>query len=260
MKRSYMFSAALTAAFSLWALPAVHAQVTVAPPTAYPGAPSPYPGAFPARNPGYGYYPGAPQQQPMVPPSQTPAPQQTAAPPVTLPQGINKIYANEGNESLLVIGTQQGYDTAEELVKLLDGDLDIISTQIALAQTTQAEMAVLGVTVPQDGALSSADIQTLVTAEQDGKLPVSALDRVITREDTVIGVLMGKSDLPLTFVPRVEKNDMVGVQLTQPISLTASARPGSTSVVALPPTGTGPTEPVTLLFLTPKILPSDYRP
>ena len=102
----------------------------------------------------------------------------------------------------------------------------------------------------------------MVAAQRQGKLtPIADSIRLITRQDTAVDLLMGhNSDLPLTVVPRVEADGRIGIELTEPVEMTANIEPNTTGVVALPNGDSTENARVSLLFITPKILPSDARP
>ena len=181
---------------------------------------------------------------------------------LTLPTGIDQLYALQSINALVLFGTKEGYDTALEVVRNIDGDLDIIRTQITLVKTTRGELTKLGVT-PAGDTFTDEDIAKLVAARQAGTLRATDAVRITTRENTVVDALLGeyqRSSLPLTIVPRVTTEGLVAVQLTQPLSKTFSSLPGQTSVALLPGAGSADDSPVSLLFVTPTILPSDYRP
>ena len=209
----------------------------------YPNQP-----AFPGQQyPGQQAFPGRPSMANAVP---------------TLPDGMDALYALEGTNQLVLFGTKEGYETALEIARNIDGDLDIIRTQFTLVKTTRAALAGLGVTLTGD-TLTASDISKLMAARQAGKL--SALDtlRITTREDTVVDALLAEHQrgaLPVTMIPRVTKDGTVAVQFTQPLDATIVSPSGQTTVAVVPGGATADDAPVTLLFVTPSILPSDYRP
>ncbi len=224
--------------------------------------------AFPPPAYGYGSQGGNPYQQGL--PGQQGFPGQRAYPGQrgtansgrVLPDGIDALYALEGVNALALFGTKDGYDTALEVVRNIDGDLDIVRTQITLVKTTRADLTGLGVTLTSD-ALTDSDIAKLVAARQAGKLRAADAVRITTREDTVVDALLGehqRGEVPLTIVPRVTDEGLVAVELLQPVSTTVTSASRQTTVALLPGSGTADASPVTLLFVTPTILPSEYRP
>ena len=175
---------------------------------------------------------------------------------------MDALFALDGVNQLVLFGTKEGYETALEIARNIDGDLDIIRTQFTLVRTTRADLAGLGVTLTGD-TLTASDIAKLVAARQASKFHALDAVGITTRENTVMDALLGEHQrgaLPLTVVPRVAKDGTVEVQLTQPFDTTIASPSGQTTVTVVP--GGAPVDdtPVTLLFVTPTILPSDYRP
>jgi hypothetical protein len=206
----------------------------------------------------------APSQAQRAYPSQPSFPGQPGAANAgpMLPDGIDQLVALQSVNQILVFGTKEGYETALEVARNIDGDLDIIRTQFTLARTTRAGLTGLGVTLTAD-PLTTSDIARLVAARQAGKLQTLDTVRITTREDTVVDALLGEHQrraLPLTMIPRVAKDGTVEVQLTQPLDTTIAAPSGQTTVAVVPGGASSADAPVSLLFVTPAILPSDYRP
>ncbi len=173
---------------------------------------------------------------------------------VTLPDGIDHVYALEGSNALLLFGTQQGYETTREIVKALDGDLALTRTEVTYARATPEFLAALGVTVPVDGLLSAGDVQKLVDARRAGRFAGTATLRITSREEYQTEGLLGGgvSALPLTEATEVGMDGRLVVTLRQPVQATVALGPGQMSVVAVPPTGSD--APVSLLFVTASVL------
>lgn len=100
----------------------------------YPGQ---YPGAR-AYPPAMGQYPSAGRYAPSLP-------QPAATPQASLPPGVDKIYANEGNNHLLVMATPDGYEYVREMVRNLTGNLDIIRTKVVSVQASSSDLELAGV-------------------------------------------------------------------------------------------------------------------
>ena len=252
-----------------------HAQYG-GPPTTYPGPPqfgyNPQVGNnFPGNNLPGGAYPGYPTQggnpyQPGFP--QQAGNGQRGYPGTgqgrnrqTLPDGIDQLYALQSINTLVLFGTKEGYETALEVARNIDGDLDIVRTQITLVKATRADLSALGVTLTDDPP-TGADLTKLVTARQQGALRATDAVRITTRENTVVDALLGahQSEVPLSVVPRVTKDGRIAIELTEPVDITVAASSRDTAIVVLPGSGKEATATVSLLFITPTILPSDYRP
>ena len=209
-------------AVSAFSIAPAPAQVMVQPPP-YPVGYGPQ-GAY-SNQPGYPgqQYPG-PQAFPQRPGAANQGP--------TLPDGIDALYALQGINQLVLFGTKEGYETALEIARNIDGDLDIIRTQVTLVRTTRADLAGLGVTLTGD-TLTASDIAKLVAARQAGKFRALDTVRITTRENTVVDALLGEHQrgaLPLTLVPRVAKDGTVAVQFTQPLDTTIVSPSGQTTV------------------------------
>lgn len=166
--------------------------------------------------------------------------------------GVRSVYAHEGDNTIIAYATLGGYAHVRALVRHLDGDLDIIRTDVSLVLVTPAALKELG-----GGAAASN--ASLLAAFQAGRLPTQDHLRLTTREDTPIDALLrdiGNSRLPLSLVPREDEDGALSVELLQPAALSVTAAPGGTVVARLPdaPVGT-----LRLLFLTPVLLPSGAR-
>lgn len=184
----------------------------------YPGQ-RPSAGQYPLA---MGQYPGAGQYSPALS-------QPTAAPHVSLPPGVDKIIANEGNNHLLVIATPSGYEYVRDLVRNITGNLDIIRTKVVSVEASSSDLELAGIytknpsspptetgaarTLPPgirriyatEGAnllfnptaldlsnpIVSADAATkLIAALQTGNLrPIETL-RITTRENTPVDTLL----------------------------------------------------------------------
>lgn len=221
-------------------------------PGQYPPASGQYPGAA-AFGPATGQYPGAGRYAPSLP--QTPA-----EPQVSLPPGVNKIIANEGNNHLLVMATPDGYANVLYLVRNLTGNLDIIRTKVVSVEATAEESGNLDLSKPVVNADAAAK---LIAALQAGNLrPIETL-RITTRENTPVDTLLKQrgrqlsgGGTPFTLVPREETDGSLTMQLIQPISTSVTVKSGQTAVIALPGSKSGE---VQLLFMTPAIVPSNAR-
>ncbi len=223
-------------------------------PTQYP-APGQYQG---------GRFPGQGRQFPQQSPFQNPGAQaQTQG---ALPDGVNQVYALEGTNTILAIATPDGYDRIRELIRNIDGDLDIVQTKVVAVDVTTSDLAALGVSA-RTGAgsvVSGTDGGKLLAALASGRLTGSDVVRLTTRENTPIETLLrvrgsaaGTGGTPVSVIPRVTKDGAVSLEISEPLSAMVTARGGETVVLAAPGTTA---DAVRLLFLTPGILPSDTRP
>ncbi len=185
---------------------------------------------------------------PLAANAQTPAFAPDAAP---LP-GVDRVFALEGNNTLLAYATPEGYAGLRSLVRHLDGDLDILQTDVVLAEVSPSTLKTLGVGATDDAAL--------VAAFHNGKLPPADHVRLTTREDTPIDTLLhapGGITLPLSLVPREGDAGTLTLEMIQPASVSMSAASGGTALVRLPG---GPDGTLRLLFLSPTLRASDARP
>jgi hypothetical protein len=173
----------------------------------------------------------------------------------TLPPGVDKIYAMEGPNALLLFATQQGYETTMEIVKALDGELALTRTSITYARATPDYLTSLGVTVGQDGTLSAEDVQKLVDARSAGKFTGTDTLRITSREEFLNQGQIGNapSALSVTEQTNVTTDGRIQITLLAPLHATVTLTPGQSSVIALRPNGTD--LPISLLFLTSSVQP-----
>lgn len=255
------FAAAILAAVLFMAGPSL-AQNPGQYPGQYPGVyPGQYPGNYPGQfpNSGRGY-----RRDGQNPQAQFPQ-QSGQGIRAQLPDGVDQLYALEGDNSLLAMATPEGYDRLDELVRNLDGDLDIIQTKVVDAQARQSDIAALGVTIdPNNPSVGSESAGKLLAALQAGNLRATETLRITTREFTVVDTLLRSTGerlaaggTPFSLIPRVAKNGAITLEVIQPVSETVSCENGQTAVIATPGTISGT---VRLLFLTPTIKSSDLRP
>ncbi len=168
----------------------------------------------------------------------------------TLPPGVQSLYAHQGENTIIAYATPDGYAHVRALVKHLDGDLDIIRTDVSLVQVPPAMVHALG------GAAALSDT-ALLAAFQAGRLPASDHIRLTTREDTPIEALLrnaGNGSIPLSLVPREDEKGTLSIELLQPAALSMTGGSDDVNVARLPdaPNGT-----LRLLFLTPVLLPGE---
>ena len=213
--------------------------------------------APPGQTPNSGGYQGGGQSPTPPPPSQTPPP--------ALPNGVSQLYALQGSNQILAIATPDGYDRLLDLIRNLDGDLDILRTKVVSVEARTSDLAALGVTSSSDGvSLSAADDGRLLAALQHGSLRVIETLRITTRENTAVATLLHRAGArnadggtPFTLIPREGKNGTLTLEIHEPTATQVSVQSGQTAVIRLPGLTTGT---VRLLFLTPTVLPSESRP
>jgi hypothetical protein len=191
-----------------------------------------------------------------------------SAPPATqpttgnMPDGVDRIIALQGDNSILLHGTRDGYEQSRDLVKLLTGEGSVVRTIVELSAPSTDQLKCIGVTVdPSTPSLSAADTAKLVAAWKDGRLSRAANPiRITTREDTPVDAdfreKAGEIGTALTIVPRVARDGSTTVELLKPVAASCSAPDGGTSVVALAGRTTGS---VRLLFITAKVVASRHR-
>lgn len=173
-----------------------------------------------------------------------------AAPPVDTP-GVDKIFALQSNNTLLVYATPEGYAAMRSLVRHIDGQLDILRTDVAFVDISAERLKSLGI-APTDSA-------RLLAAYRAGHLPLSDHVRLTTREDTPIDTLLhtaSNTTLALSLVPREGDDGQAYVELMQPAVRPDTVTGSETLVAHL--TG-APAGGLRLLFITPEILPSAAR-
>lgn len=209
----------------------------------YPGVQSPYPGN---RYPGTGGPNGGQGQQNQ------------------LPDGVDSLIANQGTNTIIALATQAGYERVRQLVKYLDGNLDVIRTDIKQVPLSAENIKSLGITASPDGqALSDADTAKVLDALKSGRLAAGDTARLLTRETTAVDVLLkGRTrtgittQTPLTLVPRENSDGSLALEIIQPKHILCEVGTGGSAIL---PTA-GPTDGgVTLVVLTPSILPSSAR-
>ncbi len=166
--------------------------------------------------------------------------------------GVGSIYAHQGDNTIIAYATPDGYARVRALVRHLDGDLDMIRTDVSLVTVSPAALKGLGIT-------PAASDTALLAAFHSGRLPASDHIRLTTREDTPIDALLhdiGNGRIPLSLVPREDADGALSVELLQPAVTSQAVGSGGTVVARLPdaPNGT-----VRLLFLTPTLLPGGTR-
>ena len=168
-----------------------------------------------------------------------------------LPNGIDHMWANEGTNQILLYATADGYKLARQIIKGLDGDWNITRTQVVQVREKPSYLTTLGVTPEKDGTFSPADVQKLLAARRDGKLTASQTVRIESGNDEETDTTMGLEGLALSLTTHIASGSQIRLDLTAPLSATLNLRPGETTVVASPPSGSDSL--TTLLFLTPTI-------
>ncbi len=169
-----------------------------------------------------------------------------------LPPGVRSLYAHEGDNSIVAYATPDGYANVRALVKHLDGDLDIIRTNVSLVTATSATLKTLGLAADASNA-------SLLAAFQSGRLPATDHLRLTTREDTPIDALLrapGDGSIPLSLVPREDADGALSVELLQPAATNITVDPSGIVVARLPGASPGT---LRLLFLTPTLRPGGSR-
>lgn len=173
--------------------------------------------------------------------------------------GVSALYAHQGDNSIIAYATPDGYARVQALVRHLDGDLDIIRTDVSLVMVSPDALKQLG-------GSSTASSAALLAAFHAGHLAATAHLRLTTREDTPIDVLLGNArynSIPLSFVPREGEDGTLSVELLQPAVVSQTVTSDGTLVARLPdlvarlpdtPNGT-----LRVLFLTPRLIPSAAR-
>ena len=185
-----------------------------------------------------------------------------------LPDGVDALIAHEGTNEIIALATQDGYEHVRELVKIIDGQLDIIRTEVKQVAVGADDLKTLGLPTDTSGApLSDADAAKVVGAVKAGTLRSSATVRITTRESTPVDTLLtGRTNVgtdttgiqtPLSLVPRELRDGTLALEIIQPTHTLRSVGPGGSVVLALPGQTAGA---VTFLILTPSILPSESRP
>lgn len=171
--------------------------------------------------------------------------------PSSLP-GVRSLYAHQGDNTIIAYATPDGYARVRALVKHLDGNLDVIRTDVSFVSVTPAALKDLGNT-------TAASDTALLAAFQAGCLPAGDHVRLTTREDTPIDALLrdpGNGTLPFSLVPREDGDGALSVELLQPAVISQTVTSGGTVVARLP---TAPNGTLRLLFLTPTLLPGGAR-
>jgi len=195
---------------------------------------------------------------PPAPISQTPAsgPQtQSTQPamPTNLPPGVEHIYAVQGDNSLIVLADQDGFNHVRDLVRNLSGDLDIIHTHIDAVDLSADDEKALGVKIDTTDPAPGPQLEaTLIGAWKHDKLHESCYPlRVVTRENTSVDVMLEshkhRVKTRLSYVPRVAKDGRMVVELMEPVSVMAAAPSGDTLVVIMPGKST---DSARILFIT----------
>ena len=192
-------------------------------------------------------------------------PSASQTPPPSLPDGVSLIYALQGSNQILTYATPEGYDRLLELIRNLDGDLDLLRTKVVSVEARTSDLAALGVTPSPGGASWSAqDNARLLTALQNGSLRATETLRITTRENTAVTTLLRRpgarntdGGTPFTLIPREGKNGMLTLEIHEPTAVQVSVQSGQTAVVPLPGLTT---DTVRMLFLTPTVLASESRP
>lgn len=183
---------------------------------------------------------------PLCAQAQAPA---ALAPPPPLP-GVQSLYAHQGDNSIIAYATPDGYANVRTLVRHLNGDLDIIRTDVRVVVLPAGTVSSLG-----PGVSNAA----LLAAFQTGRGSASAHLRLTTREDTPIAALLrvpGDDALPLSLVPREAADGTLSIELLQPAALSMTVSAGGMFVARLPDQPGGA---VRLLLLAPTLLPSGSR-
>lgn len=169
-----------------------------------------------------------------------------------MPPGVRSLYAHEGDNSIIAYATPDGYANVRALVKHLDGDLDIIRTDVSLVTATSATLKTLGLAADASNA-------SLLAAFQSGRLPATDHLRLTTREDTPIDALLrapGDGSISLSLVPREDADGALSVELLQPAATNITVDPSGIVVARLPGASPGT---LRLLFFTPTLRPSGSR-
>ncbi len=185
-----------------------------------------------------------------------------------LPEGVQALFAHEGTNVIIALATQEGYEHVRELVKIIDGQLDIIRTEVKQVSASADDLKALSLPTDTSGApLSDADGAKVLGAVKAGTLRSSATVRITTRESTPVEALLtGRTragaattgaQTPLSLVPRELRDGSLALEIIQPTNTLRGVAPGGSVVLALPGQTAGS---VTFLVLTPSILPSEHRP
>lgn len=185
-----------------------------------------------------------------------------------LPDGVDSLFAHEGTNVIIALATQDGYEHVRELVKIIDGQLDIIRTEVKQVSVGADDLKALGLPTDTSGAaLSDADAAKVLSAVKAGTLQTSAAVRITTRESTPVDALLtGRTGVgtatagtqtPLSLVPRELRDGSLALEIIQPTHTLRSVAPGGSVVLPLAGQTAGG---VTFLILTPSILPSANRP
>lgn len=185
-----------------------------------------------------------------------------------LPDGVQALIAHEGTNEIIALATREGYENVRELVRIIDGQTDIIRTDVKQIPAGADDLKALGLTPDTTGApLSDADGAKVIGAVKAGTLRSSGTVRIITREATPVDVLLtgrtrvgaatAGAQTPLSLVPRELRDGSLALEIIQPTHSLRSVGPGGSIVLALPGQTAGA---VTFLVLTPSILPSENRP
>lgn len=185
-----------------------------------------------------------------------------------LPDGVQALFAHEGTNVIIALATEDGYEHVRELVKIIDGQLDIIRTEVKQVTVSADDLKALGLPTDTSGApLSDSDAAKVIGAVKAGGLRSSATVRITTRESTPVEALLtGRTRVgtdttgtqtPLSFVPREQRDGSLALEIIQPTHTMRSVGPGGSIVLPLPGQTAGS---VTFLLLTPSIQASENRP
>ena len=179
-----------------------------------------------------------------------------------LPDGVQKIYALEGDNSLVAMSTPEGYQRLRVLVKAIDGDLETIQMTVISATLRTSDLAALDITGSLgNGLVDAADTAKLTTALSTGRILNSARGRITTREYTPVETRLrgvgADGGTSLAFVARIMPNDAISMEITAPSQMALSITPGQTAVLAL---SAPEANLVRLIFLTPRLSNNIPRP
>jgi hypothetical protein len=173
--------------------------------------------------------------------------------------GVDQVFALESVNALYIIATQEGFERVAHLVKVLDGDLDLVQTRFDLVEATAEDLKSLGVNVTGSTPLiAPSDNAILVRALSASELSRAAYPlRITTRDTDVIDESLeqktdGGAVIPLSFVSRENTDGSIEVELMQPVSALCEIKAGQTAVLAMP--GVAP-DTVRLLFVTANLAP-----
>ena len=176
---------------------------------------------------------------------------QQAAPNFVTVPGVDQLYALQSNNSLLAYATPEGYAALRDLVRQIDGQLDIIRTDVALVEVSPGRLHTLGI--------ETGDSGKLLSAFASGQLAITDRVHLTTREDTPIDTILHTNALttiPLSVVPREADDGTLTTELLQPNVVPDGIPGGGTVVARLPGASNGS---LRLLFITATIVPSASR-